>query len=321
MGRCAWFDCCRRDVELGLSENGEPEGNDNEAFSHEWFDENFVLSDTQREAEQLRLQQLQIEQEIQELEQAQEQLPCFYFREIPDKPPPPYTPPDQTSRNCAASTVGVAHRENAENSHFIPSSAKELTSLTLEVTNYLHNVLACSGDLEQVEAPPEFYEDNAFTHLSDIRQCSRRIFKKLVFDLIRDIVKEVYSWESERPCAPWEWSAFSHKRRKSPPKSKEMLQEMVQKQVITFFGYTPKTYKERIEIRWSRKKRDYVDEILMKESRERESTWNNYDEDEVIVKNEITLGILDSLIGETVQIVSNIRKAKLKNVYDLINIF
>jgi hypothetical protein len=49
----------------------------------------------------------------------------------------------------------------------------------------------------------------------------------------------------------------------------------------------------------------------MKESHEEESAWTCYDEDEVTVKNEITLGIVDSLLDETVQIILDIRKRKL----------
>jgi hypothetical protein len=90
-----------------------------------------------------------------------------------------------------------------------------------------------------------------------------------------------------------------------------MLQDMVLKQVLVLFGFAPKAYKEKFVIRWSRKKRDYVDEILMKESHEEESAWTSYDEDEVTVKNEITLGILDSLLVETVQVILGIRKTKL----------
>ncbi|CAH0746031.1 unnamed protein product [Diatraea saccharalis] len=46
---------------------------------------------SQSEAEELRRQQLAIEREIKVLEQQQNQL--LVVREIPDKPPPPYTPP------------------------------------------------------------------------------------------------------------------------------------------------------------------------------------------------------------------------------------
>ncbi|XP_013189030.2 uncharacterized protein LOC106133746 [Amyelois transitella] len=49
------------------------------------------------EAEELRRQQLAIEREIKALEQQQCQL--VVVREIPDKPPPPYTPPTETRLN------------------------------------------------------------------------------------------------------------------------------------------------------------------------------------------------------------------------------
>ena len=51
-------------VELGLSTSEEPQGTDNAAFSQEWFEDDYDLRNTRREAEQLRLQQLQIEQEV-----------------------------------------------------------------------------------------------------------------------------------------------------------------------------------------------------------------------------------------------------------------
>ncbi|XP_032527938.1 uncharacterized protein LOC116778142 isoform X2 [Danaus plexippus] len=52
-----------------------------------------LSSPVQYEAEELRRQQLAIEREIKALEQQQCQL--LALREIPDKPPPPYTPPTE----------------------------------------------------------------------------------------------------------------------------------------------------------------------------------------------------------------------------------
>lgn len=243
--------------------------------------------------------------QIQELEQAQEQLPYFYIREIPNKPPPPYTPPGQSVRSSAAPSK--LDLTTDQEPHFIPFTADELSALTVTVTSYLYDLQATGGDVGQAEVPSGFYGDNGM----DIKCTSRRIFKKLVFDLTKDILKETYDLVREKPCALWDWPAFSHKRNKPLPRSREMLQEVVLKQVLGLFGFAPRARKEKLVIRWSRKKRDYVDEILMKESHEEESAWTCYDEDEVTVKNEITLGILDSLLDETVQIILDIRKRKL----------
>lgn len=235
-------------------------------------------------------------------------MPYFYIREIPNKPPPPYTPPGQTTRSPAAPCkLDVTNEEP----HFIPFTAEELTFLTVTVTSYLYNLQETVGDVELAELPSELCEDNDTTDVSNIKRSSRRIFKKLVFDSVKDMVKEAYGWTRENPCAPWEWPAFSHKRIKQLPRSKEMLQDTVLKQVLVMFGFAPKAYKEKLVVRWSRKKRDYVDEILMRESHEEESAWTNYEEDEVTVKNEITLVILDSLLDETVQVILDIRKTKL----------
>ncbi|XP_069686677.1 uncharacterized protein [Periplaneta americana] len=305
-------------VALGLSASGYLDGNGVDGSSQEWFDEDFGLSHTRRVAEELRLQQLQIEQEILELEQAQEQLPYFYIREIPNKPPPPYTPPNQQARTQTAASSGslsipaIKQDVPEEEPRFIPSSVDELHSLTVEVVCYLCDALATGGNLECVEPPPDYFDDPDAVNLPDVKKSSKKIFKKLIFDLTTDLVKEAYDCGREKPCAPWDWPAFSHKRRKLPLKSKEMLQEMVTKQVISLFGFAPKTYKEKLVIRWSRKKRDYVDEILMKESHEEESAWTNYDEDEVTVKNEIAVGIVDSLLDETLQLFLAIRDKKVR---------
>jgi hypothetical protein len=87
--------------------------------------------------------------------------------------------------------------------------------------------------------------------------------------------------------------------------------------VLVLFGFAPEAHKEKLVIQWSCKERDYVDKILTKESHEEESAWTNYEEDEVTVKNEIALGILGSLLDETVQIILHIRKTKCKKSYEL----
>jgi hypothetical protein len=194
----------------------------------------------------------------------------------------------------------------------ICSTAEELTALTCKASSYLYTVLTLSGDIQHTEVPSEFCEDNNTANMSDIERSSRRIFKKLIFDLTKDLVKEAYGLGRENPSAPWDWPALSCKRCKPPPTSKEQLQEVILKQVLGLFGFAPEAHKERLVIRWSCVKRDYVDEILMKELHEEESAWTNYIEDEVTVKNEIALALLNSLLDETVKVISDMRKIKLK---------
>ncbi|KAJ9595579.1 hypothetical protein L9F63_013247, partial [Diploptera punctata] len=296
-------------VELGLSSSGEPEGNDNEGFSQDWFEDDYDLTNTRREAELLRLQQLQIEQEIQELEQAQEQVPYFYYREIPNKPPPPYTPPNQTTGNTVT--------QQPKRCCFTPSTSEEITCIVMEATNHLYNILITDGNITHSEPPPQFNQDTCSSAATVTEQSSVRIYKKMIFDLTKDIVKEFYGLNGNNPCGPWDWPAISCKKTKQPLCSKEIMQEKVLKKVLDLLGQSRKVNSEKVVICMNRKHRDIVNEILMKETHEEESSWTNYEEEEVLVKNEITLGVLDSLLDETVQILLGIRKSKAENSYEM----
>lgn len=68
--------------------------------------------------------------------------------------------------------------------------------------------------------------------------------------------------------------------------------------------------KDNLMTKWSRKKKDHVDDLLVLESQMEETTWTNYDEDEVIVKNDITDDILNMLLVETVHVVGEALKRK-----------
>ncbi|PSN40544.1 hypothetical protein C0J52_10394 [Blattella germanica] len=116
--------------------------------------------------------------------------------------------------------------------------------------------------------------------------------------------------EDEEPTVPWEWSAYLSKRRKPPPQSKQMLQDIINRKVIKHFDSILKAHKEKLITRWTRKKRDFVDEILVKESHHEEADWTNYEEDEAFVKNDTTKQILEKLLDETVQLLSYILNRK-----------
>ena len=57
-------------------------------------------------------------------------------------------------------------------------------------------------------------------------------------------------------------------------------------------------------------KKDYIDALLVEELREEEPQWVNYDEDELRVKDQLTDGILEDLINETVGLISQIQSRR-----------
>ena len=73
---------------------------------------------------------------------------------------------------------------------------------------------------------------------------------------------------------------------------------------ISSFGVFGTVYaahaKENLIIRWSHKRRDRVDQVLVRELHGEESTWIDYEVDEIQVKDELSNTLLDSLISDTV---------------------
>ena len=83
-------------------------------------------------------------------------------------------------------------------------------------------------------------------------------------------------------------------------------------QVCSDLKLMKKVGRENLLVSWAGKKRDRVDEILVRELQEEEALWTNYNEDEVLVKDQMTEALLDSLISDTARVFADIYK-KIQN--------
>ena len=83
-------------------------------------------------------------------------------------------------------------------------------------------------------------------------------------------------------------------------------------QVCSDLKLMRKVGRENLLVSWAGKKRDRVDEILVRELQEEEALWTNYNEDEVMVKDQMTEALLDSLISDTARVFADIYK-KIQN--------
>lgn len=214
-----------------------------------------------KEAQELRLKQLQIEQEIEKLE-AQEVVPYYYVREIPNKPPPPYTPPKHS-----------------------PPTKEETLSRLSQGVEIIWDEESKGNDPASVQMPESF--------LSTIQDHSYREF---MFDL----AKETFLKFKPRPEAakpPW---VVAHPPRKPLPpiRTKADLLKFVNKEGNIIFGYEPKIIKENMIMRWTKKRRDLVDEILVKELQEEEGEWTNFSYEENLVKNQIADSLIETMVAE-----------------------
>ncbi|KAK9871491.1 hypothetical protein WA026_012863 [Henosepilachna vigintioctopunctata] len=236
------------------------------------------------EAEELLKKQIAIEQEIKHLEQQQkEHLPFVYMREIPNKPPPPYTPP--SSLNNQTSTI-------------LPSKVEDLT----EICNYSAKVLYnayLSNKLNDVT-----FSETDFKSINQTKSTKECCL--FVFDLCREVVKNHYK-KFEKDNVPY-WLKASRDSNVilGKPFDYYQLEKHINAEVKHLLGFEKKYIRENSVIRWSKKKKDHVDEILALESQFEENEWLDYEKDELMVKNEITNEIFNVLLEETVDIYKKI---------------
>ncbi|CAB3225249.1 unnamed protein product [Arctia plantaginis] len=98
----------------------------------------------QSEAEELRRQQLAIEREIKALEQQQSRL--LVVREIPDKPPPPYTPPTESKPKPPRMFIldeptEIKIRKSLSDSVIVATPHEENNAFDFFLEDYCHEAL------------------------------------------------------------------------------------------------------------------------------------------------------------------------------------
>merc|ERR1712072_425750 len=91
------------------------------------------------------------------------------------------------------------------------------------------------------------------------------------------------------------------KARLALPKDASSLSSIITREVMVAFGYEKRAAKENLIVRWSpQKRRDRVDQILVRELHAEEKEWTDYSEDETIVKNSVTDSLFELLLTDTV---------------------
>ena len=94
------------------------------------------------------------------------------------------------------------------------------------------------------------------------------------------------------------------------PKDSASLSSLVCREIMIAFGYEKRSVKENLIVRWSpQKRRDRVDQILVRELHSEEKEWTDYSQDETIVKDSVAESLFEILIADTVD---HVKQALLK---------
>ncbi|NWI58836.1 CE350 protein, partial [Calyptomena viridis] len=148
----------------------------------------------------------------------------------------------------------------------------------------------------------------------DMDTINKQVYKKVVFDLTREIFGEIFAEDPNlnqpiwmKPCR----IASAYFRRVKDPNDLDEIKSFIAAEVLKLFSLrkepSHKTDWQKM-MKFGRKKRDRVDHILVQELHEEEAQWVNYDEDELCVKMQLADGIFEALIRDTVDVLNQINE-------------
>lgn len=190
---------------------------------------------------------------------------------------------------------------------FVPSSKEALTSIVKAIVKKLVEARKNEKDLildKHLER--QCVEDLMISDNNEKNEKSTQVFVKFIFDLVKDLVFEVHKVETESQNPPWMWQKPIALGLSTIPKSEADLFAMINREVMVAFNYEKRAHKENMIIRWSQKRRDRVDQVLVRELHAEEVSWTNYEDDEVKVKDDMTDFLIDALITDTARAFSRI---------------
>ena len=217
-------------------------------------------------------------------------------RPIPDKPPPPYTPPGSPTVERTARAPVVSKPVEK----YVPSSREEITDLLAPMARDLY---ASKFGGKTAKAAEATGVDEGPVHPS------KRVFASFLSDLASEIFEAIYSCESERQNPPWMPQKPLTRERLMLPRTESELVARLQREALIFFGMERRAEKESLIVRWSQKKRDKVDQILVRELHAEEAAWTDYSKDEALVKDQLSEAVLNLLIEDTVKEIKRVRKS------------
>ena len=194
----------------------------------------------------------------------------------------------------------------------VPHRQNEVSSLVTSSLSFLFNRKRTGLMIDNVSPPPEIIGDSE--PRDDLEANSKRVYRRLVFDLSGSVLKELLTEEMPSHRPSWMKPKRRRKRRFLRPLQPLVCENdylpVVEKQVLNFMGLgeaKPSLESVRRKTPLKAGKKDLVDAILIQELREEEPSWIDYDDDELAVKFQVADAIFESLLSETVMVMNAVQ--------------
>ena len=222
---------------------------------------------------------------------------------IPTKPPPPYTPPPLASPLKIlgqAPPPSPSPRPESE-PKLIPSEREEVDCIVAAIAGELFRTKederGAALAVRLMEAAEEAAPCKGKTAAAGKK--SRRMFLTFLCDLCEEVVSNVFRCEGCTQNPPWLQQLPLLKECLGLPSTVEQLSGQVHSEVAILLGRKRRAKKEDLVVRWSQKKRDRVDQILVRELHAEEVEWTDYSMDEAAVKDQVAEAIALLLVEDT----------------------
>ncbi|KAM9283740.1 centrosome-associated protein 350 isoform 4-T5 [Morus bassanus] len=193
----------------------------------------------------------------------------------------------------------------------VPHTAVEVEGMVHAAAEELWKLKELGHDLQSFSLHTDL---SSTLKEQDTDMINKQVYKKVVFDLTREIFGEIFAEDPNlnqpiwmKPCR----IASAYFRRVKDPNDLDEIKSFIAAEVLKLFSLRKepnhKTDWQKM-MKFGRKKRDRVDHILVQELHEEEAQWVNYDEDELCVKMQLADGIFEALIRDTVDVLNQINE-------------
>ncbi|KAK2704548.1 uncharacterized protein LOC136030986 isoform X2 [Artemia franciscana] len=284
-------------------------------FESQWMDDDLLqspIASAEEEAVAIQKRQHKIDLEIQQLQGLSEttsptvpieatdnsspssvyRLNGFFYREIPNKPPPPYTPPLKATNLTFSCT-----------SEIIPSSLEDVQSFVkMYCARMMENNVSENTGIEILQCLFEINDE----FLTEDELISRNSYAEFLCHLVDEAIYDIRNPSEYHP----KYSYYKYLL----TDNSAMLKE-AERVVFSELGLVQKCEKESRAVRWSLKTRDKVDEILVRELQSEGDEWNDLSHALRKVQNQLAEDLLSELLVEVVAEMNDSATSSSKSVY------
>ena len=237
---------------------------------------------------------------------------ALYVREIPNKPPPPYREPTEEEPRLSRADL---QRRADRPATVVPRGRRRVLPLLRRACDELLSEHDTADLLQGGQRRPseQFLSggaddrsaensgggsDDAEEPAPQPRRAARRQYRQFLFQLAAAAVREAAGAGAAPPPPAWLRGRPARRLAARPPADAAALTCAVLRRTGVLLGFQPAAGRENLMVRWARKRRDRVDEVLVRELQEEEADWVSYDADAVTVKEQLSRQIADGLLTD-----------------------